>query len=352
MRYRIVPFYFFLFYIFLPHTSSAQYYTSAFGKQGTTLKTALHNIIKGHVVGTYSDLWNAFYTSDKRGSNQVWDIYSDIPGGVAPYIYTLGVNQCGTYSGEGDCYNREHTWPQNYFNGQPPMQTDLHHIFPTDGHVNGKRGSFPYGKVLTPSWTSDNGSKTGNSNNYPSYTLDVFEPIDSFKGDVARVYFYMSTRYEGEDAGWLNWPMANGAMLTTEAIALLMSWHQLDPVSQREKDRNEATYLIQQNRNPFIDYPIFADCIWGTGDCSTLNVEENDTKNNLSFFPNPATDQIILAVSLSNSSYSISDLTGREIQQGFVDALGIVHLHELEKGMYIFRLENNFTHASALFIKQ
>lgn len=273
-------------------TANAQYYNTAFGKNGAILKTALHDIIKGHTVITYAGLWSAYYTTDTKGSNVVWDIYSDIPGGTPPYTYTLGTDQCGTYSNEGDCYNREHTWPQYYFNSAVPMNSDLQHIFPTDGFVNGKRGNLPYGKVSATLWTSDNGSKTGTSTSYPGYSGNVFEPIDSFKGDLARVYFYMSTRYESEDAGWLNWEMSNGASLTTNAINLLLSWHHNDPVSQKEIDRNNAVYALQGNRNPFIDYPLFADCIWGSGDCSSLAVNDIPASSQVIVYPNPVQEQL------------------------------------------------------------
>lgn len=293
---QIIRLSFVLYCVVFQFSAKGQYYNAAFGKNGAVLKTALHNIITGHTVLTYAALWSAYYTTDTKGGNIVWDIYSDIPGGTPPYSYTLGTNQCGTYSSEGDCYNREHTWPQYYFNSAVPMNSDLQHIFPTDGFVNGKRGNLPYGKVNTPIWTSDNGSKTGPTSSYPGYSGNVFEPIDSFKGDLARVYFYMSTRYEGEDAGWLNWEMSNGANLTTNAINLLMTWHHDDPVSAKEIERNNAVYALQGNRNPFIDYPVFADCIWGTGDCSSLAVHDIAGSNQVVVYPNPVHDRLQLRV--------------------------------------------------------
>jgi len=285
-----------LFIILFTGKISAQYYNTAFGKNGTQLKTALHQIIQGHTVLTYTPgVWNAFATTDVKPGNKIWDIYSDIPGGTAPYTYTYSSNQCGSggFSGEGDCYNREHSWPQTYFNDLAPMNTDLFHIYPTDGFVNNKRGNLPYGKVNSVVWTSQNGSRTGSSTTYPMSSLDVFEPIDSFKGDLARSYFYMSTRYEGEDSGWPTWEMANGAQLSSEAIVLLLSWHHADPVSQKEIARNEAIALLQQNRNPFIDYPIFADCIWGTADCSALGLSESE-KQSVQVYPNPCSQSLHL----------------------------------------------------------
>lgn len=339
---------------FIISSADAQYYNAAFGKTGSVLKTALHNIIStGTTVGTYADLWTDYYTTDNKGGNIVWDIYSDIPGGTPPYVYTLGANQCGTYNSEGDCYNREHIWPATYFADGPPMYTDLQQIYPTDGWVNNKHGNLPYGKVNSVSWTSDNGSKTGSSNTYPGSGLDVFEPIDSFKGDIARVYFYMSTRYQGEDAGWTNWEMANGADLTPEAVTLLLSWHHLDPVSQKEINRNNAAFAIQGNRNPFIDYPEFADCIWGTTDCSTVNVRDIGLNNLISIYPNPASSSIHLSSSIALNIFSCSmyNFTGQSIR-AIIEPDQTINIESLPRGSYLLRIQTNRGEASKVFIKE
>ena len=248
------------------------YYTSALGKNGALLKTALHNIIDNHSAQSFP-LWIYFSNTDNKGGNIIWDVYSDVPGGTPSYTYQIGADQCGVYNSEGDCYNHEHLWPKTYFNDASPMNSDLHHIYPTDGWVNNKRGNFPFGNVSSTSYTSSNGSRTGSSNTYLGYTGNVFEPIDSFKGDIARVIFYMSTRYEGEDNAWNNWAMANKAVLTNDAVQLLMQWHKNDLVSQKEIVRNNTVYAVQNNRNPFIDYPVFVDCIWGTTDCTPLSTQ-------------------------------------------------------------------------------
>lgn len=331
----------------------AQYYTSALGKNGAQLKTALHNIIKGHTVLSYTPgVWDAFTTTDNKGANQVWDIYSDIPGGTPPYVYTLVSNQCGTYNSEADCYNREHTWPQYYFNSGMPMTTDLHHVYPTDGWVNNKRNNFPYGVVSSTGWTSMNGSKTGTSTTYPGYTNDVFEPIDSFKGDLARAYFYMSTRYESEDTSWVNWEMATGAELTPAAIILLLDWHHADPVSQKEQDRNNAIYLLQGNRNPFIDYPQFADCIWGIGDCTSLSINDKKIEMSMSLFPNPTHQSIQWTITPGNKVESVSliDITGRNLETIPVTE-NKLSVSNLPNGMYFLQLHTQKGLCQQRFIK-
>jgi len=234
------------------------YYDPAAGLTGPALQEALHDIIDNHTNISYSALWDAFYTTDDRYGNEtiVWDMYSDVPGGTPPYIYTLGddQNQGGSAGGENESYNREHSWPKSWFNDASPMNTDLFHIVPTDTYVNSKRGNEPYGEVSSPTWVSENGSRLGPCS-YPGYSGTAFEPIDGYKGDFARNYFYMATRYLGEDAGWLGSAMADGAVLEPWAEEMLISWHISDPVSTKEIDRNDAVYAIQNNRNPFIDHP-------------------------------------------------------------------------------------------------
>ncbi|MBR4218329.1 MAG: endonuclease [Bacteroidales bacterium] len=240
----------------------ANYYNAANGLTGDQLKVALHNIIKVHTSISYSQIWNAFWSTDNKGNGVVWDMYSDRPNGTPPYTYALGQDQCGSYNSEGDCYNREHSWPQSWFNEQSTPRTDMHHIFATDGYVNNRRSNYPFGEVGAASWTSQNGSKLGSCKT-PGYSGTVFEPIDAYKGDFARAIMYMSVRYYGEDSGWGSSDMTSKSVIKPWAIALLLRWNKQDPVSQKEIDRNNAIYNdYQHNRNPFVDHPEYADMIW------------------------------------------------------------------------------------------
>ncbi len=242
----------------------SDYYNGTENLGGEELKAALKNIIENHNALSYSAIWNAFYDTDAKPNGKVWDMYSDIPNGTPPYEYTLGSDQCGNYSGEGSCYNREHSFPKSWFDDASPMNTDLFHIVATDGYVNGQRGNYPFGEVGDASWTSLNGSKVGTSD-YPGYNQTVFEPIDQYKGDFARSYFYMVTRYEDQITGW-NSPMLDGSAypaFSDWALNLLLEWHANDPVSEKEINRNNAIYTYQNNRNPFIDHPEFVNLIWG-----------------------------------------------------------------------------------------
>ncbi len=249
------------------------YYQTASGKTGYELKTALYDIIKGHTDIGYDGLWTAYPKTDCRNGNEVWDMYSDVPGGTPAYIYIYSTDQCGNYSGEGSCYNREHSFPKSWFNDGYPMYSDIFHIFPTDGYVNGKRGSYPYGETTSATWTSTNSSKLG-SCTFDGYTGVIFEPIDEYKGDLARSYFYMATRYEDVIASWQNNSISADDVLDgtsdhvfeTWQLNLLLKWHRNDPVSIKEISRNDSIYkLYQFNRNPFIDHPEYVNSIWGDG---------------------------------------------------------------------------------------
>ena len=239
------------------------YYDAAYKLYGTALRAALHNIIKGHTEVSYASLWTYFQTTDKKPNGKVWDMYSDIPGGIPPYEFTFVTKQCGNYSVEGDCYNREHSWPKSWFNDLTPSYSDMFHLFPTDGKVNGQRGNYPYGNVSNPTWTSLNGSKLG-SNTFTGYSGTAFEPIDAYKGDFARGSMYMSVRYYLEDSGWSSSGGTNKSDLLPWYANLFYSWNMLDTVSTKEIDRNNAVYTIQKNRNPFIDHPEYAAEIWKT----------------------------------------------------------------------------------------
>ncbi|WP_301003871.1 endonuclease [Arsukibacterium sp.] len=252
------------------------YYAAAAGLTGYSLKTALHNIIKDHSVQGYSAIWTFYnvYELDNYYENDgsILDIYSEKPSASDSYVYAASSDQCGSYNSEADCYNREHSFPRSWFGGAvEPMNSDIHHIFATDGFVNAKRSSYPYGDVGSASFTSSNGTRLGTAATGSGYSGVVFEPIDEFKGDVARAYFYMATRYQNQIAGWQsNSSQADAALNGNSSqvfeswlLQILKQWHQLDPVSQKERDRNDAAYQYQGNRNPFIDHPQFVTEIWG-----------------------------------------------------------------------------------------
>ena len=242
------------------------YYNNAKNKSDKALMTALHNIIKGHTKRSYGQLWTDFKTTDCNG-NTIIDRYSTTQ-------YTYGSGQCGTYSGVGSCYNREHSIPNSWWGGSDSdtAYTDLHHMFPVDGWVNNERGNYPFGDC-------DNGTAKGTGKlgtcTFSGYSGTVFEVADEYKGDFARVYFYFAVRYMPRisnftsSTGNVVFSSSSYKCLTTWAINQLLEWHRNDPVSTLETTRNDAVYGIQSNRNPFIDNPELVEYIWGNKQGST-----------------------------------------------------------------------------------
>jgi len=252
--------------VFLWAAAPTAYYNSANGKNTAALRSALQTIItNGHSVSSYSGLWTAYATTDINPANgKIWDTYSNCG-------YTLSSGQCGNYSAECDCYNREHTTPQSWFGQASPMVSDLYNVYPTDGKVNGMRSNYPYGEVSNPTYTSGNGCKLG-ACSFAGYSGTVFEPIDEYKGDFARTYLYMATRYAGQCESWGNSVYSSTNLgLSTFATNLFLKWSRQDPVSAKEINRNNAVYDIQNNRNPFIDYPGLEEYIWGNNTSATFS---------------------------------------------------------------------------------
>lgn len=251
----------------------ANYYDSANSLTGFTLKTQLKVITtNGHSDQGYGSLYSGYVTThsdniEENGyedDNTVLLFYTEDPDGVDPYSYSHGSNQCGNYTMEGICHNREHIIPQSSFGSNPPMQNDIHHVIPSDGFVNGQRGSLPFGTVGSANWISQNGSKRGSSN-VTGYSGLVFEPINEFKGDIARSILYFITRYENTVDSY-SFEMFNGTenqALENWALDMLLDWHyNVDPVDQRERDRNDAAYNYQGNANPYVDHPEYVNMIW------------------------------------------------------------------------------------------
>ena len=340
---------FFLFiglaFALMASAQPANYYNAANGLTGNQLKTALHNIIKGHTSITYTQIWDAFWSTDNKGNGIVWDMYSDVPGGTPAYVYHLGVDQCGSNcQGEGDCYNREHSWPQSWFNSNNNTpRTDLHHIFATDGQVNHDRSAYPFGEVRTPTTTFTNGSKLGTSKT-PGYSGTVFEPIDEYKGDFARAMMYMSVRYYLEDSNWKTSDMTDKSEIKPWAITMLLRWNEQDPVSQKEIDRNNAIYNdYQHNRNPFVDHPEYARMIWDP----TWSAIGEGLNEPVSLFPNPIDCGQTLHVNGNSQSFDavvLCDLCGRTLLKATGNTVGdfaVTLPDNLAKGCYIVKLVCN-----------
>ena len=259
---------------------------------GEALADSLNSLISStHKKSlSYDELWTAYETTDSfPGTNKIWDTYSE-------YLFNKGTDQAGSYKKEGDVYNREHTVPQSWFSEAMPMKGDCFHVLATDGYVNNKRSSFVYGEVNKVSYTSENGSKLGTSS-HSAYSGTVFEPIDEYKGDIARGCMYMAIRYKDKLSGWTkgeSQKIFKGSYpyLTAYAIDVFTKWSHMDPVSDKETIRNDAIFALQGNRNPFIDHPEWVDVIW--------NNTYQDTPTKTKYSANDVNALIVNASSLSS----------------------------------------------------
>ncbi|PWN59392.1 endonuclease [Chryseobacterium viscerum] len=330
----------------------AGYYNGTAGLTGYALKSKLHDIISEKMVNWhYDDLktyygqtdLDKYYDHDASNTQYLLDIYSEIPSGPDAYEYTLD-QLISTAGAEGLGYNREHMMPQSTFSTSSsisdyPMYSDLNFIIPADARINQLRNNYPYGiGNSTNHYIFSNTSRMSNAAipNYP-YTGRVYEPINEFKGDIARTLLYFAVRYEGK-LGSFNTAYSTSANITpatdqcpldgTEEravdlpyIAMLKQWSSADPVSQREIDRNNAIYTIQKNRNPFIDHPEWINIIWSeTPDSvapaapgSLVSTQQNAYFVNLNWTASPDTDVLGYRVYMNGSATPVTVTKGTSV---------------------------------------
>lgn len=226
-----------------------------------SIKTALHSIIRDHkripLDSKSVESWSVLYLSDKD---------PDFPENVILIYSGESIKACDSIGHHQ--WEREHIWARSHgdFDDIQIPKCDLHNIKPVDGSFNGSAGKWykDYDKGGIP--FEKNGIKTD------CYTdKDSWEPRNEDKGDVVRILFYMDVRYEGGEEG-LDLQLideVNTALQTDSGkvdyygkLSTLLEWNQLDPVDDFERNRNEVIFHYQNNRNPFIDHPEFADLLW------------------------------------------------------------------------------------------
>lgn len=342
----------------------AGYYDGTAGLTGYALKTKLHDIISEKNVNWHYDGIQLFYAQtdldkyydhDATNTEYLLDIYSEIPTGPDAYEYVI--SQLGGGSAEGSGYNKEHMMPQSTFTtiwyeankkktiSDYPMFSDLNFIIPVDARINQLRNNYPYGIAGTTNYyTFTNTSKISKSAipNYP-YAGRVYEPIDEFKGDVARSLLYFAVRYEGK-LGSFNTAYSTSANInpTTDQcpldgteeraidlpyIEMLKQWNAADPVSQREIDRNNAIYAIQNNRNPFIDHPEWVNMIWSeTPDTiapaapgSLTSTQQNAYFVNLTWAASPETDVLGYRIYMNGATTPVATTKNTSISIDHLD---------------------------------
>ncbi len=283
------------------------YYNDAAGLVCQDLKDALNIIVAtGQIQLIYGQLDDIqmpivdTIRNDAGTGSIVWDIYSNNNSGPEPFVFSMVQSAAGGFCGsttpstEGVCWNKEHTFPRSWFrlgSGGPyqqPTDADLFIVRPVDSKINSRRASVPYAKVSSPTYQFPTVGM------YPGYPIppnpvlnkigpstatgvtiaSAFEPSNGVKGDLARGYFYMMTRYQNELATWLSFNSGGGIEKVLDAassvypsfnlpyLAMLYNWHLEDPVDAKELKRNNLVYSQQNNRNPFIDHPEYVALVW------------------------------------------------------------------------------------------
>lgn len=225
---------------------SNTYYTSTENLSDQALKTALTTrLAQGYTSLGYTPARDEMYmqidNQKVNGQGATINTIESVYTGQQVTGYATRVEA------QNQNFNTEHTFPQSFFSGNEPMVSDLFHIFPTDNGSNSERANKPFAMVASSTW-SVGGSKSNSSS---------FEPRDVQKGRTARAMLYFVLRYE------------DYACFEKNQETTLKQWHTQFLPTQEEKNRNNAIYAVQHNRNPFIDYPQFVQRMNYVTSCST-----------------------------------------------------------------------------------
>ena len=278
------------------------YYDGVDAGSAQSLRATLHPVIDDHTRFPY--------TSSDTDTWDVLELADEDPVDSGRIITLYRNSSLQKWSGGTSQYNREHTWPRSYGiseNG-PELNypfTDMHHLFLADPDYNGYRSNKPFEDcdAQCSEWTTEESAgRGGQGGAYPGdsnwtdgeYTDGRWEVWDDRKGDIARAMFYMDLRYEGGTHGVTgadepdliltddrdlidsartgqNEPVAYMGILST-----LLRWNRQDPVDAVEMQHHETVASYQGNRNPFIDRPEWADCLFLDRCGVVINAGMND----------------------------------------------------------------------------
>lgn len=264
------------------------YYNAIQGTQDSVLKATLHQIIKGgerYVYGstTYhttnnikngdtiwikGDLkaygtWHGFQSCDQQSDGSIWDMYST----TKRYFPIKGGSAAGM--------DIEHSLPKSWWGGtENEAYKDLYLLNPADRVANNNKSNYPPGILNDSNKVNNNVFFMGKDTQWNDYAFSV---IDEYKGDFARAYFYVATAYHD-----MKWDVSYSKYVTNTSyltftpylIEVLLQWHRIDPVSEKEINRLNAISTIQHNRNPFIEYPELVEHIWGNKKGTIVNLED------------------------------------------------------------------------------
>jgi hypothetical protein len=320
------------------------YYDTLEGLSGATLKQAVQDIIANPAIvrlQSYADMWEILRDSDRNpeNNNQIWAMYVEYPMSKLDQQNTSSIvgkwnrehifpqSRGGFETALGDTADGINIWTSTSANTTVDGVSDAHHIRAENGQENSSRNNKNYGNV-------------GTSTVYAGPTGTQ----GSWKGDVARALFYMGVRFNGlnvlnGDPSELSGTDPSGNI---GDLATLLSWNTQDPRDDFEMNRNNIIYNWQMNRNPFIDYPLLADYIYGANFGQPWFAALSSTTfdaNAIKVYPNPTTDYIVISGLTGSSKAEIYSVTGQLIQETTFTNETRMDL-SLAAGVYLIKVTN------------
>ncbi|MCH8555684.1 MAG: endonuclease [Schleiferiaceae bacterium] len=317
-------------------TTSAQvpayYSTVNFADSGQVLKNELAQLITSTHTTFLSytpGIWNLLEVSDINpdDSTEVLLIYGfDNNDGITRTDRSRAISLRQTGSSSVGFWNREHVFARSM--GTPNLGTtgagaDGHHLAACDGQMNSSRGNRPF---------------TAGSGNATTVGSALFYPGDEWKGDVARMMMYLYLRYPNQ----CNASTVGDGPITFSTFDdmpdIFLIWNAEDTVSYFERQRNEAIFNAQGNRNPFIDNPYLAERIWGgpsVNDAWNTFSTVAEQEQISSLYPNPSNGVFRIFGLTAPKNVTIIDYLGRPLLQFEPNRANFeVDMTQMESGVY------------------
>ena len=346
-------------------------------KQGTNLLKNLKGILKnGQKYYKYDDtnnVWKIYEITDRdwvkspaskistydpstnKISKYSYGSSASNPGSN-PYIHAFYVDRnfdnpmtaWGNHEQKYGGINREHLWAKSRgfeAAGGAGARGDPMHLVASDGISNRIHNAYSFGYVdktktsdlEIPSPDYAKGNCFGISKTLGSGK--VFEPQDSDKGDVARALFYMVARYNALDGdtqidqdnpnlhlGNYTWDGKAASYNSTATnpgeygiLSDLLEWNRIDPPDEYEIHRNNLLFNnFTNNRNPFIDFPYWAEIAFG-GSSRVANPQTDKINSTL---PNATVLSISITKNPAKTKYVEGekfDPTGMVVEASYSD---------------------------------
>jgi len=315
-------------------------------KTGQPLIDAVRNLYKPDLTLGYSRARDTLYSRIDNNGSTLSGIYTD-------FTVSLEVGKDPSISvfQNEEGINAEHVYPQSKGARQEPGRSDMHHVFPSKVSVNSARGSCIFGDIEdsdTEFWFVL-GERLSQM---PTTDIDaysekdeescVFEPRESVKGDIARAVFYFYTIYQQladrEDANFF-----------LRQKAVLLKWHRVDPVSEKELRRNDLIAFYQGNLNPFIVDTSLAeraffkeDAVYepGNPNCVITSIASLEKEDWVHLQSNVVANEISLKSTERNIVTHLVNANGQLLKRQQFDFNTTIPVYDLPNGYYFLVVQS------------